>query len=234
MIKKEVEIKDKNLIKIKFCHSPISTTSETYEFKMVNLKSGLPKETPNLVTNFDKAAIGTVNSPTVRKIAFLGTLLGGKALKKYYLIVANFCSTTVKRLQEIGKGLLKYFFPRNVLAKQKRAMRCIIRNPRGIKLWQFVARLQELNNLHPKFTGSYKSKNVFQEELNDILLHDVLHVWANQAMMIGFDFDSEPLHDVLELFKRMEVAESIYEGAGAPSQTKHPRMDSNRYSGQNK
>ena len=34
MIKKEVEIKDKNIIKIKLQHNTIRTTSETYEFKV--------------------------------------------------------------------------------------------------------------------------------------------------------------------------------------------------------
>ena len=42
MIKKEVEIKDKNLIKIKLQQIPSSTTPDTYEFKMGAYKSGPP------------------------------------------------------------------------------------------------------------------------------------------------------------------------------------------------
>ena len=39
-------------------------------------------------------------------------------------------------------------------------------------------------------------------------------------MILCFDFESEPFRDAIELFNRMEVSEAIYEGAGAPSETK--------------
>ena len=55
-----------------------------------------------------------------------------------------------------------------------------------------------------------------------------------KSMMLGFDFESETFHAVLELFERMEVAEEIYEDEGAPSQTKQSRVDANRDSGQEK
>ena len=63
-----------------------------------------------------------------------------------------------------------------------------MRNPRGVKLWKFAEIIQYLNNLLPKLPGSGKSKNITQEELNEILLHTVSHGWAKQAMMFGIDF----------------------------------------------
>ena len=65
-------------------------------------------------------------------------------------------------------------------------MRRVMRNPRGVKLRQFAARLQELNNILPKFLGSEKYRKMPQGELNKILFHDVTHRWADQAMMLGF------------------------------------------------
>ena len=53
-----------------------------------------------------------------------------------------------------------------------------------------------------------------------------------KSMMLGFDFESETFHAVLELFERMEVAEEIYEDEGAPSQTKQSRVDANQDNGQ--
>ena len=50
-------------------------------------------------------------------------------------------------------------------------------------------------------------------------------------MMLGLDLESESLCAALELFKRMEVAEAIYEGAIAPSKNKHPREYSNQSRG---
>ena len=50
-------------------------------------------------------------------------------------------------------------------------------------------------------------------------------------MRLGFNFKSEPLHADIEIFEHMKVAESIYEGARAPSQSKHPRAESNQARG---
>ena len=57
----------------------------------------------------------------------------------------------------------------------------MIWNTKGVKLQQFAAKIQELNNLLPKFPGSDESRNIPQEELNKILLHDVPHGWSNQV-----------------------------------------------------
>ena len=48
------------------------------------------------------------------------------------------------------------------------------------------------------------------------------HVWANQEMMIGLDFEIEPFRAALEIFNFMEVAELIYEGARAHYQNNTP------------
>ena len=60
------------------------------------------------------------------------------------------------------------------------------------------------------------------------------HGWSNQAMMLRFDFESEPFRAALEIFESIEVAEMIYEFAGALSQTKQPRAYANKASGWNK
>ena len=72
-------------------------------------------------------------------------------IREYYLTVASFGSTAKTHVQEIRKRLLKHFFPRNALAKNKRAMRRMMRNPRGVKLRQFSARLKESKIYPPSF-----------------------------------------------------------------------------------
>ena len=85
----------------------------------------------------------------------------------------------------------------------------MIRKLRGLKLCQFDEILQELKNILPQLPGTDKSKNIPQEELNDILFNGVPHGWAKQAMMLGFDFKIDPLCSAPELSKRMAVAKSI-------------------------
>ena len=49
------------------------------------------------------------------------------------------------------------------------------------------------------------------------------HGWAKQAMTIGFDFERESFRAVLELFERMELVDTIYEGAESPTKTRQPK-----------
>ena len=76
------------------------------------------------------------------------------------MIIATYGGMTENHQLEIRKGLLKYFFPENALVKQKRAMRRMMLNPRGIKLRQFAAIIQELNNILLKFMRLGKSNNI--------------------------------------------------------------------------
>ena len=85
----------------------------------------------------------------------------------------------------------------------------MICKPRGLKLQKFVSKLQNLNNIIPQLHGSDDHKKIPQEELHEILFCDVPHGWANQAMMLGFDFNRDPLCSAPELSKRMAVAKSI-------------------------
>ena len=61
MIKKDVDIKDENIIKIKLRRNPSSTTSEKYEFKVGTFNSSPQEEILQLLTKFDKAVVGTGN-----------------------------------------------------------------------------------------------------------------------------------------------------------------------------
>ena len=63
-----------------------------------------------------------------------------------------------------------------------------------------------------------------------MLLHTVPHGWSKQAMMFGFNSESEPLRSALVLFDWMEVAESIYAVSVSHYETKQPREDVKRVS----
>ena len=142
LIKKEEDIQYNNLTKINLRRTPNSAASGTYEFKMGILKLGSPEAILELMINFDKAVVGTGTTSPAVNISFLKNLLGGKATHKYNLIITSHGGTTANCLLEISRGIYKYLFPSNALAKQKRAMRCMMLKPRGLELRQFAARVQ--------------------------------------------------------------------------------------------
>ena len=57
-------------------------------------------------------------------------------------------------------------------------------------------------------------------ELNEILLNSITNIWSNQSYVQGFDCDTISFKKAVNMFERMEIAESIYEGVVTPSNKK--------------
>ena len=79
----------------------------------------------------------------------------------------------------------------NALSNQRLEMWCIVINSLYMNLLQYMARLQEINNYIPMFSGINALKTLPNEEPNEILLHAVPHTWSKQHMMIGLDFNCD-------------------------------------------
>ena len=69
---------------------------------------------------------------------------------------------------------------------------------------------------------------MYPETPNDILLHAVLNSWAKKANLQGWEDEMNRYKATCDMFKRMEVAEKVYE-YGTTSKTPI-REDSNRAS----
>ena len=69
-----------------------------------------------------------------------------------------------------------------------------------------------MNNFLSLFPGSDASKKIEMEELNGILLHAVTNGWSNQFYPQGWYFELNTYRETCAMYKRMEVAEHIYEG----------------------
>ena len=52
--------------------------------------------------------------------------------------------------------------------------------------------------------------------------------WSRQAYVKGFDSESTTFNKSVNMFERMEIAESIYEGVVKPSYKKPTRAYANR------
>ena len=56
----------------------------------------------------------------------------------------------------------------------------------------------------------------------------MLKIWSKQAYIQGFDCESINFKRYVNMFERMEIAESIYEGVVEPSYKKPTWADANR------
>ena len=58
-------------------------------------------------------------------------------------------------------------------------------------------------------------------ELNVILLNGMHNSWSKQYYVQGFDFEFITFKKAVNMFERMDISESIYEGVVEPSYQTH-------------
>ena len=90
--------------------------------------NGEPEEFLLFVRNFNMTLAASGTLEVGAKIRYLSTLVRGKVLIQFDLLSADVEIRQTLNVDDIIKGLAQYFFPVNLLSKQKRAMRCGIKN----------------------------------------------------------------------------------------------------------
>ena len=65
-------------------------------------------------------------------------------------------------------------------------------------------------------------------ELNNILLNSMSNSWSKQAYVQGFDYETYSFKNDVNMFKRTEIDESIYESVVTPPYKKTTRSKYNR------
>ena len=85
-----------------------------------------------------------------------------------------------------------------------------------------MARLIDLNKYLDSFPGSTLSDTIGVTELNKIILNSMPNSWSKQACVQDFDCKSILFKKNVNMFERMKIEESIYNGLVEPSHKKVP------------
>ena len=93
--------------------------------------------------------------------------------------------------------------------------RCVKKTLR-LKVKCYAARLIDLNEHLYYFTGATMADRIGVTELNEIVLNSKPNSWSKQAYFQGFYCKSISFKNVINMFERMEIDESIYENAVKP------------------
>ena len=119
---------DKYFVKLKLRRDPTSSTLNLYEFKMSLIYNGKPEEFLFFVRNFNMtlAASGTLEAGA--KVQYICTIIWGEALLQFDLWSDDVESMQTSKVDDIIKRLEQSFSSVNLLSKQKRAMRCGMKN----------------------------------------------------------------------------------------------------------
>ena len=113
---------------------------DLYEFKMSLFDHGNLEEFLLFISNFKMTLAATGKLEIDTKIQYLRTLVHGEALRQFYLLSDDIENTETLNLDYYIKGLALYFFPVNLLSKQKRAIRHRMKKKHSLKVRRYAAR----------------------------------------------------------------------------------------------
>ena len=88
-------------------------------------------------------------------------------------------------------------------------MRCGMRNPRGLKVRWYWAHFFYLNKYLDLLPGGKHTDKIGMTEINKILLNSMPNIWSKQAYVQGFDCKYITFKNDVNMFERMDIAESI-------------------------
>ena len=180
------------------------------------------------VCNFNRNLAASRKLEAGAKYQYLCTIVRGEELRQFDSFSANVEGTETLNVDYIIRVLAQYFPHLNLLSKQKRSMRCGMKIPRSLTVRRYAARLIDLNEYLASFPGATLTDKIGITELNEILLNIMPNSWYKHAYVQGFDSESITFRKAVNMFERMEITESIYEGVVELSYKKPPRAYSNR------
>ena len=91
-------------------------------------------------------------------------------------------------------------------------MRRGIKKLRSLNVRRYAAPLIDLNDYLASFPVATLTDKIEVTKLNEILLNSMPTIWSKQAFIQGFYFGSFTFKNSVNMFQRMEIAESIYKG----------------------
>ena len=103
-----------------------------------------------------------------------------------------------------------------------------MKKTRSLTVRRYAARLIYLNEHLASFPGSNLNDKIGVTKLNETLLKIMPNSWYKQAYVQGFDCEYITLKKAVNIFERMEIADSIYESVVEPSYKKTTPADANR------
>ena len=92
-----------------------------------------------------------------------------------------------------------------------------MKKPRALTVRSYAAHLIYLNEYLAPFPGENLNDKIGVTKLNEILLNSMPNSWSIQVFEQGFDCEYITFKKSVNMFERMEIAESIYEGVVEPS-----------------
>jgi hypothetical protein len=200
-----------NYVSFKLRAVPADADSQMYSMQVPYYTTGTPEQWILLRKNLDKVLTGqhiTTGPPTY---AMTRRILEGAALAKFEEATATRGTETLEHFEEVLDDMGSYVFPHRALQMEKRYMRRYMRKPRKLKMREYMARVEELNNDLRYFPAYVQGSRLLEDELLDIYEFGVPATWQKRFLLHGFDPLEHTKQEFLEFCERLEATEDIFE-----------------------
>ena len=82
--------------------------------------------------------------------------------------------------------------------------------PCGLHFKRFSVQRTEINHYLSLLPGSRDAKKITPEEINEILIHAVPSIWANQSYLQGWYFEGNSDKETCGIFEPIKITEQVY------------------------
>jgi hypothetical protein len=206
-----MKLEDGNYVSFKLRAVPADPDSQLYSLSVPYYVTGTPEQWILFRKNLDKILIGqhiTTGPPTY---AMTRRILEGAALAKFDDATTSRGTETMEHFSQVLDDMGNYVFPRRALQLEKRYMRRYMRKPRNLKMREYMARVEELNNDLGYFPSFMQGSRLVEDELLDIYEFGVPATWQKRFLLHGFDPLEHTKQEFLEFCERLEATEDIFE-----------------------
>ena len=186
--------------------SPTSNDSPTCDLVVPYFSAGTCEEFLTFMENFDRVSTGQNLTSGANEFALARRLLKGEALAVFENAAKDLDENS-DNLKAGFKAIAKVIFPPKAALTQKRCMQRFLREPKGMKIYEFMARLCEINNLLPKFPEMGVpplNTKLPDDEIKEIAEHCLSYKLQRQMHLQGFEVCEKTTQEFIATVARLE------------------------------
>jgi hypothetical protein len=218
-------------LSLKLLAVPGNHDSPTYNMSVRFFDNGTPEQWLMFQKALSKVLVGqniTTGPPTY---GMARRLMEGAALSKFDESSLRHGAETLIHYDQVMKDISNYVFPTRALQVQKRYMRRHMRKAPYMKMKEYMARVEELNNYLSMYPGYTNGDELHEDELLDIYEYGIPKSWSRQFLLQNWDPQHHSKQEFREFCERLETAEGISTGTfKSKDYGLRGRLDSNQSS----
>ena len=208
-IKKSEEEDQNKHLQIEMKSNPGQASSQKYKKSILIFRHGSVEDFLEWKKDLESVFEGQAIRTAPAKFAMTKRLLEGDPLIQFENAIALHGEETDEHFQQVMRDLILYVFPRKALRIQKRYMRRQMRKPQSMKVRDFVARVQEINNCLSQFPPFGDAQTLPEDEILDILESAVPNSWQREFVKTGYDPMENDVKEFIDRSERLELTEQL-------------------------